>query len=425
MPKFLQGCQNKNTAYVSGNLTKAFTSNVTAGNLIAVAVYWFAAASAATGPAVFTVSDNQNGTHKFAAQQLEPSPGFYASLGVFYIPAAASGATTITVSANQPGALFFAAHEVQPDSGTVFVYNGAGNGRTNPGDEGALAVSAIGQDSQYQNTLGEYDFLCWGIANKALLADIPSPSFINRQFVPNNTQIGETSSTFEWFGTLATWDINNPSVHSFTIFGGPNTVTSDAVCAYFAQIVPAVDIPTASPVRGTYIGTHSVTLSQDQGKPMYYTTDGSTPTTSSTLYSGPISVTESLTIKVLAHDTSGILADTLAYFTYNIIVPPPAGATITITWVRRTRLGGSWLDGNGTVPVNEDGEVYNLYIMDADGVNIVRAVKGLTSPSFVYTADMQQADWGELQKSYYVKVAQVSATVGEGFFAINPQLGLV
>lgn len=70
----------------------------------------------------------------------------------------------------------------------------------------------------------------------------------------------------------------------------------------------AVATPTFSPVAGSYTGTQMVTVSStDSGLPgfaIYYTTDGSTPTTASTLYTGPISVSSSKTIKALAVDTS-------------------------------------------------------------------------------------------------------------------------
>ena len=74
--------------------------------------------------------------------------------------------------------------------------------------------------------------------------------------------------------------------------------------ALFAFTPTAVATPTFSPVAGTYTGTQTVTVSDTNsglaGFAMYYTTDGSTPTTGSTLYSGPISVSTSQTLKVLA-----------------------------------------------------------------------------------------------------------------------------
>jgi hypothetical protein len=62
--------------------------------------------------------------------------------------------------------------------------------------------------------------------------------------------------------------------------------------------------PTFSPVAGTYSSTQTVTVSDaTPGVTMYYTTNGSTPTTSSTVYSAPISVSVTETIKVLATET--------------------------------------------------------------------------------------------------------------------------
>lgn len=62
----------------------------------------------------------------------------------------------------------------------------------------------------------------------------------------------------------------------------------------------AVATPTFSPVAGSYVGAQSVTISSvTSGATFYYTTDGSTPTRSSTLYSGPITVSVSETVKAL------------------------------------------------------------------------------------------------------------------------------
>jgi hypothetical protein len=70
--------------------------------------------------------------------------------------------------------------------------------------------------------------------------------------------------------------------------------------AYVISAPGTVATPTFSPAAGSYSGTQSVTVSSiTAGSTFYYTTDGSTPTTGSTLYTGPISVASSETVKVL------------------------------------------------------------------------------------------------------------------------------
>ncbi len=59
--------------------------------------------------------------------------------------------------------------------------------------------------------------------------------------------------------------------------------------------------PTFSPAGGTYTSTLSVSISETTpGATIYYTTDGSTPTTASSVYAGPISVTRTTTLRAMA-----------------------------------------------------------------------------------------------------------------------------
>jgi hypothetical protein len=64
---------------------------------------------------------------------------------------------------------------------------------------------------------------------------------------------------------------------------------------------PEVSRPTFSLASGTYYSAENVTISTSTpGATIYYTTDGRTPTTSSRVYNGPLSVTASIDVRAIA-----------------------------------------------------------------------------------------------------------------------------
>lgn len=85
---------------------------------------------------------------------------------------------------------------------------------------------------------------------------------------------------------------------------------------------------------------------------------------------------------------------------------------VVITWARRTRFGGDAWDP-ADVPLNEESERYDLEILDWSS-NVLRAVAGLTSPAWTYTAAMQAADWGFEPGAIPVRVYQISGQIGRG-----------
>jgi hypothetical protein len=84
---------------------------------------------------------------------------------------------------------------------------------------------------------------------------------------------------------------------------GIKTGYTDSAVASNA-IVLQVATPTFSPVAGTYGSTQNVVISSTTtGSTFYYTVDGSTPTTGSTLYSSAVAVAASETLKALGVKT--------------------------------------------------------------------------------------------------------------------------
>jgi hypothetical protein len=81
--------------------------------------------------------------------------------------------------------------------------------------------------------------------------------------------------------------------------------------------------PTFSPASGTYTSAASVTVSDvTSGATIYYTTDGTTPTIASTVYTGPVGVTATETIQAIAV-ASGLSQSAVASSTYTIVPPGP------------------------------------------------------------------------------------------------------
>jgi hypothetical protein len=137
------------------------------------------------------------------------------------------------------------------------------------------------------------------------------------------------------------------------------TNSSVAKAAYVIENPAAA--PTFSPLAGKYTGTQNVTLSSTTaGATIYYTINGSTPTTSSLKYTGPIAVTSSTTIEAIA-TASQATNSTVSSSTYTITQPTLALAssvsapkanqslalTATLAAAGATNLAGTWtvLDG--------------------------------------------------------------------------------
>ena len=95
---------------------------------------------------------------------------------------------------------------------------------------------------------------------------------------------------------------------------------------------------------------------------------------------------------------------------------PGAGAScwpgpgVEIGWTRRTRVDGdSWEVAE--VPLGEEREAYRLEVMNGTGV-VHRAE--VSTPSFLYAAADEIADFGAPQPFLDVRIAQLSTSVGPG-----------
>ena len=92
-----------------------------------------------------------------------------------------------------------------------------------------------------------------------------------------------------------------------------------------------VQPPTFSPVGGTYVSVQTVTIScSTSGATVRYTTDGSEPSATSTLYSGPFEVSSSMVVKARAFKDGLVDSDTAtATYTIDIVTPSPNGSAVS------------------------------------------------------------------------------------------------
>src|SRR4030095_14641000 len=93
--------------------------------------------------------------------------------------------------------------------------------------------------------------------------------------------------------------------------------------------LPTVVTPTITPNGGSFTVSVSMTLqTTSAGASIFYTTDGSTPTQSSTLYTGVMTLTSSAAVKAVAFK-SGSNPSAVASASFTIVTPT---AQLSLTW---------------------------------------------------------------------------------------------
>jgi hypothetical protein len=113
--------------------------------------------------------------------------------------------------------------------------------------------------------------------------------------------------------------------------------------------------PTFSPAAGTYVGSQTIALATvTTGATIYYTTDGSTPTTASTAYSGPIAVTTTTTIRAMSA-APGMNNSTVASATYTLKAVPPTFNPPAATYNQPQNVTLSTVTSGATIYYTTDG----------------------------------------------------------------------
>jgi hypothetical protein len=123
---------------------------------------------------------------------------------------------------------------------------------------------------------------------------------------------------------------------------------SAVASATYTINLPLAAAPVFSPAAGTYTSAQSVAITDaTTGAAIYYTTNGTMPTMSSTMYMGPITVSATETIEAIAVAT-GYSTSAVASATYTINLPPQS-FSITVSPTSLTIAPGQ--SGTATISI--------------------------------------------------------------------------
>jgi alpha-amylase len=184
------------------------------------------------------------------------------------------------------------------------------------------------------------------------------------------------------------------------------------------SLVPPASAPTFSPVAGMYTSAQTVSItSATSGAAIYYTTDGTVPTTSSKLYSGSIAVSSSLTINAIAVK-AGLDNSSVSSAAYSIVQPIPT------PWLRTdvgsvTPAGSAYYNPTGSQFIN-NGAGADIY-GTADAFSYI--YQAVTGDVTIIAKVISISNTNAWAKSGVMIRGSVNANAMNAFMALTPSSG--
>ncbi|MGA3047488.1 MAG: chitobiase/beta-hexosaminidase C-terminal domain-containing protein [Terracidiphilus sp.] len=240
------------------------------------------------------------------AQQTLPAPTFTPPTGSY------NSSQSVTISDTTAGTTIYYTTDGSTPSAASTVYTGPITVSTTE------TLQAIAAEAGFTNSpvaIAAYTIT-------PVQQTLPAPTFTPPAGPYSSSQSVTISDTTAGTTIYYTTDGSTPSTAS-TVYSGPITVNTTetleaiatkagftnspvAIAAYtITPVEQTLPAPTFAPPAGSYSSSQSVTISDaTTGTTIYYTTDGSTPSTASTVYSGPITVSTTETLEAIATETN-------------------------------------------------------------------------------------------------------------------------
>jgi hypothetical protein len=239
------------------------------------------------------------------------------------------------------------------------------------------------------------------------------------QLSVNGANVG--SSVDEYFGNNYSWEEFDLGTVQLTTGSQPfkfavtgKDAASSAYLLTFDYItliptgaaLPVAATPTFSPPSGTYTSVQTVTIGDTtSGATIYYSTNGSMPTTSSTQYTSPVSVASTETLEAIAV-ASGYRNSATASGAYTINLPQtaatptfsPAAGTYTsvqtVTISETTSGAAIYYTTNGTMPTTSSTKYTSpIFVTSTETLESIAVASGYTNSavgSAAYTINLPQ-----------------------------------
>jgi FtsP/CotA-like multicopper oxidase with cupredoxin domain len=245
----------------------------------------------------------------------------------------------------------------------------------------------------------------------ALSASVPLPLIITQMQISND---GITYNPAEAYATSKAWTLGtgdgakNVYVRFIdnTLGGGfaypPATAT--------INLDTTAPVTTAAPIAGSYATVpFPVSLTANEPSIIYFTTDGTTPTTASTVYTAPISVTATTTIQYFAIDPAGNIE-----------------AVKTGTWtINPLNLAASVTINNGGTVTNNQNVTLTLSATDPTGIASMQFSNdgiGYSIEEPYATSKAWTLSSGDGIKTVYVKFRDKDVPVGTLYPPVTSQI---
>jgi hypothetical protein len=322
--------------------TGTLSSGVTTLNVTALPVGTDSLKAVYAGDANFTTSTSN--TLPFTVSLAAPTI-------TFTVPNHTYGDAPFTVSAtsNSVGAITYSVVSGPATiTGSTVTLTGAGSvvlqasqvaaGNYTAGTQ--TATVTVAKESQTITFAAPISPVTYGVAPITLSASSTSGLAVTFSVVSGPGTVSGSTLTITGVGTV----VVAANQAGNTNYASATQVTQSIV----VNVIGAAATPIFSPVADTYTAAQTVSISDTTpGATIYYTTNGTTPTTSSTVYNGAISISSTETLEAIATAT-GYSTSAVATAAYTIANPLPAISGVSPAF---TNAGGTLF----TLTVNGSG----------------------------------------------------------------------